>query len=139
MEVLELPGYTEVEKLKIAQQFLVPRQLEAHGLRKSQLQFSPDALRGIIRNYTREAGVRNLEREIATICRKVATDVASGTRKAKKITGEGPARVPGAHQGPSSRWPRSRTSSAWPPAWPGRESGGDILFVEAPGVRARGG
>jgi ATP-dependent Lon protease len=130
MEVLELPGYTELEKLKIAQRFLVGRQLEAHGLRKSQLQFSPDALRAIIRNYTREAGVRNLEREIATICRKVARDVASGTRKSKKVTEKdlheylGPikARFEVAEESDEIG---VVTGLAW------TESGGDVLFVEA--------
>ncbi len=130
METLELPGYTEVEKLKIAVQFLVPRQLEAHGLTKSQVSFSDDALRGIIRSYTREAGVRNLEREIASCIRKVAKDIAGEKRKSKKITMKdlhgylGPIRV---------RFEVAEeedeigvaTGLAW------TESGGDVLFVEA--------
>ena len=72
MEVIELPGYIEDEKLHIAQQFLVPKQLEEHGLSRLQLTFTTSALKKIIREYTREAGVRNLEREIGGICRKVA-------------------------------------------------------------------
>ncbi|HEX4930634.1 MAG TPA: endopeptidase La, partial [Gaiellaceae bacterium] len=76
MEVIELPGYIEDEKLHIAQQFLVPKQLEEHGLSRLQLSFTPGALRKMIREYTREAGVRGLEREIGGICRKVARQFA---------------------------------------------------------------
>ncbi|MGH2366903.1 MAG: endopeptidase La, partial [Chloroflexota bacterium] len=79
MEVIELPGYVEEEKLAIAKQFLVPRQLGEHGLTAQHLRFTDGALRRIIREYTREAGVRNLEREIANICRKIARRVADAT------------------------------------------------------------
>lgn len=81
MEVLEFPGYTEDEKLKIAQFFLVHKQLEEHGLKSQTLAFSLHGLLTIIRRYTREAGVRNLEREIATICRKVAKEVVENNSK----------------------------------------------------------
>lgn len=77
MEVIELPGYTELEKMKIAKHFLLPRQLEAHGLTKAQLRITDGALHQIVEFYTREAGVRNLEREITKICRKVAKHVVS--------------------------------------------------------------
>jgi ATP-dependent Lon protease len=76
MEVIELPGYVEEEKLAIAKRFLVPRQLAEHGLTAAHLRFTDGALRRIVREYTREAGVRNLEREVANICRKVARGVA---------------------------------------------------------------
>jgi ATP-dependent Lon protease len=76
MEMIELPGYIEDEKLHIAQQFLVPKQVEEHGLSKLQLSFSVTALRRIVREYTHEAGVRNLEREIGSICRKAARSIA---------------------------------------------------------------
>jgi ATP-dependent Lon protease len=81
LEVIEFPGYTEDDKLQIAERFLVPKQLKEHGLRPSNLTFAPGALQALIRNYTREAGVRNLEREIAAVCRKVARQVAAGKRK----------------------------------------------------------
>jgi len=78
MEILELDGYTEGEKVKIAEGYLVPRQMRATTLREDEIQFTPDALRTIIQDFTREAGVRNLEREIGSVCRKVATKIAAG-------------------------------------------------------------
>jgi ATP-dependent Lon protease len=86
MEIIELPGYIEDEKLKIAQQFLVPKQLEEHGLSKLQLTFATPALKRIVREYTREAGVRNLEREIGGICRKVARQFAENTSTKVNVT-----------------------------------------------------
>lgn len=81
MEIIHLPGYIEEEKLKIANMFLVPKQLEANGLTKEQLEFEESALQKIIREYTREAGVRNLEREISSVCRKVARRVVEGNKE----------------------------------------------------------
>jgi len=81
MEVIELPGYLEHEKIGIAREFLVPKQLEEHGLKEKNLTISDQALTKILRNYTQEAGVRNLEREIAAICRKVARQVVAEGRK----------------------------------------------------------
>ena len=83
MEVIQLAGYTEAEKLEIARRYLVPRQIDRNGLSKSRIAFTDPALRVIIADYTREAGVRQLEREIGTICRKVARQVAEGTRQAQ--------------------------------------------------------
>ena len=80
MEVLELPGYTAEEKVFIAKQFTIPKQFKEHGLTKEQITIEDDAIRAIISDYTREAGIRNLEREIAHICRKAAKDIASGEK-----------------------------------------------------------
>src|SRR5262249_53722788 len=89
METLRLPGYTEYEKVEIARRFLVPKQLEASGLSGQNVSFIDDGIRGVIRHYTREAGVRNLEREISSICRKVARAVVKKNGgNAVKITGE---------------------------------------------------
>ncbi len=86
MEVIELPGYTEEEKLQIARRFLVPKQITAHGLTPKGLRFPDAALKAIVRGYTYEAGVRNLEREIGAICRKVARRVAEGRPHPQMIT-----------------------------------------------------
>jgi len=132
MEILHLSGYTSEEKLKIAQRYLVPRQLAEHGLKPSQLKFNKKALQVIIQDYTREAGVRNLEREIANICRKVAKDVV--TKKIKKfpirITQKdlpqflGPAKYFSELAEKTSK-PGVAVGLAWTPY------GGEIMFVEA--------
>jgi ATP-dependent Lon protease len=89
MEIIRLPGYTEYDKLKIAEGFLVPKQTEMNGLTEENIQFTKNAILNIIRRYTREAGVRNLEREIASICRKVAREVAKEDgKKSNKITAQ---------------------------------------------------
>ncbi len=86
MEAIFLPGYTEEEKVQIGKRYLLPKQLKEHGLTEANLKISESTLRAIIRFYTREAGVRNLEREIATICRKVAKEVARGNNDPVKVT-----------------------------------------------------
>jgi ATP-dependent Lon protease len=86
MEVIEFSGYLEEEKLEICRQFLVDRQIEQHGLTQFEMRFDEDALKAIIRSYTLEAGVRNLEREIANVCRKVARNVAVGKRFSKRVS-----------------------------------------------------
>jgi len=131
MEVIELSGYGEQEKLEIAKRYLVPRQVEQNGLVKSKIEFSDAALRELIEHYTREAGVRNLEREIGAVCRKVAREYAEGTRRSKrtvrpKIVNEllGKRRVTpevARRTGDAG----VATGLAWTPA------GGDVLFVEA--------
>lgn len=87
MEVIGISSYTEEEKVNIAMKYLFPKQVEAHGLKKSSMKMDEAAVREIINFYTREAGVRNLEREIATVCRKAAKQIASGSRKSVTITG----------------------------------------------------
>jgi ATP-dependent Lon protease len=85
MEVIQLPGYTNLEKLQIAKRYLMPRQIEANGLAGKFIRFTEAGLMRIVEDHTREAGVRNLEREIGTVCRKVATDVAKGKKKRQVI------------------------------------------------------
>ncbi len=129
LEVIVLSGYAEDEKLAIARRFLIPRQLAEHGLESSPLVFTTGALRQIIRDYTYEAGVRNLEREIATICRKVARQVAAGQRPPRSITARSLARYLGR---PRHFWGRAEEEDAvgvatavyWNPA------GGDVAPVE---------
>ena len=130
MDVIELSGYTEQEKLGIAKRYLLPKQLELHGLRRSQLTLSDKMLRSVIREYTREAGVRNLERRLADICRKAATQVAKG--RAQKIRVDdarlrewlGVRRFSGDVRKRTSD-PGVATGLAYTTA------GGDVLFIEA--------
>ncbi len=139
MEVIQLLGYTEDEKVKIAQRYLVPRQRKENGITAKQIHIAVGALRRIISGYTREAGLRNLEREIATVCRGVATKIAEGTIKKKasikiedlaeylgpvKFTSEAKARLatPGVAMG-----------LAWTPV------GGDLLFIEATSMKGNKG
>ncbi|HEU4976569.1 MAG TPA: endopeptidase La [Baekduia sp.] len=134
MEVIQLAGYTEDEKLQIAKRYLVPRQIERNGLRKSWISFGDKALRRVIADYTREAGVRGLEREIGTICRKVARQVAEsedGARPTRtSITPELVRELlgrPRFHPDVQRRTagPGVATGLAWTPV------GGDVLFIEA--------
>jgi ATP-dependent Lon protease len=138
MEVIALAGYTEEEKLQIAKRYLVPRQIERNGLRKSQVSFSDAGLREIIGSYTREAGVRNLEREIGSACRKVALDVAMGTLRRKvsvtaprvrELLGR-PRFQPDVRRRTAE--PGVATGLAWTPV------GGDVLFVEASAMPGKG-
>ena len=131
MEVLELPGYTEEEKLVIATEHLLGRQIENHGLTAEQVIFTEEALRGVIRGYTREAGVRNLEREIGALCRKVARRRAEGDESPVEITPETVVEMLGAPKHPDeevadrTKRPGVAIGLAWTPV------GGDVLFVEA--------
>ncbi|MDX6636996.1 MAG: ATP-dependent Lon protease, partial [Solirubrobacterales bacterium] len=131
MEVIQLAGYTLDEKVHIAKRYLVPRQIEANGLRRGQISFADAALRAIVDEYTREAGVRNLEREIGSVCRKVARDVAErrqrgkatiSARRARELLGR---RRHFAEQRRRTRDPGVATGLAWTPV------GGEVLFVEA--------
>ena len=137
MDVIELSGYTEQEKLGIAKRYLLPKQLVAHGLKRSQLALSAPVLRTIIREYTREAGVRNLERRLADICRKAATQVAKGktqkTRVDEKKLREwlGPPRFLGEVRKRTSA-PGVATGLAYTTV------GGDVLFIEAAAYPGKG-
>src|SRR5438093_8516808 len=131
MEVIHLAGYTEEEKTAIARRHLVPKQAREHGLSETDIEFLPEALRLLARGYTREAGVRNLEREIASVCRKVARARAEGRTEPARITPDAVTSFLGApgfefeELAERTRVPGVATGMAWTPA------GGDILFVEA--------
>jgi ATP-dependent Lon protease len=138
MEVIQLAGYTTDEKLHIAKRYLVPRQIAENGLKKSQIFFSDAALRAIIEEYTREAGVRNLEREIGTVCRKVAREVAEGKAKGKQtISATRVRELLGrrrffAETRRRTKDPGVATGLAWTPV------GGEVLFVEAQAMEGSG-
>lgn len=130
MEIIGLPGYTETEKLKIAKKYLAPRQLKEHGLKKAQLGIKDDALVSIIRSYTREAGVRNLERSIAAVCRAVATEIAKGKKRKATIGRADLAKILGPEQFESelalrTGIPGVATALAYTPV------GGELLFIES--------
>lgn len=150
MEVIQLAGYTAQEKLEIAKRYLVPRQLDRHGLRRSWIRFGDPALRKLIDDYTREAGVRNLEREIGRVIRKIAREIVEGeqapettangrpkrltisSERVEELLGRGP--WDGSYQElrKRTRRPGVATGLAWTPV------GGDVLFVEAAAMDASG-
>jgi ATP-dependent Lon protease len=137
MEVIEFPGYTEEEKIGIARQFLIPRQLEEHGLQAGQLHFSRETLQSLVREYTFEAGVRNLEREIATICRKTARKVAEGKRHTRNIKPKNVAGYLGPPRYTSGRIEENdQIGVATGVAW--TESGGDLLPIEVSLMEGKG-
>jgi ATP-dependent Lon protease len=138
MEVIQLAGYTEEEKLQIARRYLVPRQIERNGLAPSRIAFTDSALRAVVSDYTREAGVRQLEREIGTICRKVARQVAEGAVKRKVTITEprvrellGKRKFFAETRRRTSR-PGVATGLAWTPV------GGEVLFIEATAMPGAG-
>ena len=132
MEIIHISGYTESEKIAIARGYLIPRQLRENGLRGSEIKFQDKALQTIIRSYTREAGVRNLEREVGAACRKVVTQIAEGKTETIKVTPEQVREFLGRPRHFGTEEIASRTSIpgvatglAWTPV------GGDVLFIEA--------
>jgi len=138
MEVLELPGYSEDEKVQIAQRYLIPKQIKAHGLRAHHVEFSDEALRQIIRDYTHEAGVRNLEREIGAICRKIAVQVAEKKDRSKRFIEPrdlsrllGPPRY-------FSEVSERLTKSGVAIGMVVTQVGGDIVFIEATKMKGKG-
>jgi ATP-dependent Lon protease len=140
MEIIELQGYSEEEKLHIAVRYLVPRQVDENGITAEQIEFPDDALRYVIRHYTREAGVRSLERTIGTICRKQARRLAEGKTEKLVVTqeiiqeflGGIKIRTEGEIEERTER-PGVAVGLAWTP------SGGDVLFVEANAMKGKGG
>ncbi len=138
MEVLRLPGYTEQEKLGIAENFLIPKKTEEHGLKKKNIEFTPEAIEKIIQDYTRESGVRNLEREIANICRKVVKQVVEeGNKFSKKVVPEALNDLLGVikFQRQEKTGPLDvgvATGMAW------TEFGGELLSIEVTAIPGRG-
>ncbi len=137
METIRLSGYTEEEKLVIATRHIVPKQVEENGLKSGKIEFSDNALKALISGYTREAGLRNLERHVAAVCRKVARQVAEGRKGKMRVIASslesflGPA--------PATRedaLPTDQIGVATGLAW--TESGGDVLFIEATTMRGHG-
>jgi len=137
MEVIHFPGYTEEEKVKIAQRFLMPKQLEAHGLKEENLKITEAAIRKIIREQTREAGVRNMERKMASICRQMAKMIVEGKKERFKVTPNnlskflGPAQF---HYGLAEE--KDEIGAATGLAW--TEAGGEIIFVESTLMKGKG-
>jgi ATP-dependent Lon protease len=138
MEVINLSGYTEEEKLQIARRYLVPRQIKENGIEEKELTISDEAVRTIIAKYTREAGLRNLEREIGSVCRKVARRIAEGEKRNFVVNAASVAR----YLGPpkflrEEEMERNEigvaTGLAWTPV------GGEVLFVEATVMKGKGG
>jgi ATP-dependent Lon protease len=137
MEIISLPGYTEEEKLEIASRYLVHRQLEANGLRQEQAEIEREALRLIIKGYTREAGVRSLEREIGRALRHAAVQIAEGSVEKVRIIPKDLSTILGAPRFEGeialrTSIPGVATGLAWTPV------GGDILFIEATRVPGKG-
>ncbi|MGH9571881.1 MAG: endopeptidase La, partial [Candidatus Angelobacter sp.] len=140
MEIIELQGYTEDDKYHIAERYLIPKQIEENGLTKEQIEIPEDAVRFVIRHYTREAGVRNLERNIGTLCRKQARRIAEGKQDKLLVTREVVQEFLGGIKiridtEIAERTKRSGVAVglAWTP------SGGDILFIEANKMKGKGG
>ena len=140
MEIIELQGYTEEEKVHIAFQYLIPRQVDENGITAEQIEFPEDAVRYVIRHYTREAGVRGLERTIGTICRKQARRLAEGKTDKLTVTKDVIQEFLGGIKIRSEGEIAERTERpgvavglAWTP------SGGDVLFVEANAMKGKGG
>jgi len=137
MEVIEIPGYTLTEKVQIAKHYLVPKQLNENGLSKEHVRFTEDAIKMVVESYTREAGVRNLEREIGNICRGIASKVAAGYKKAVNVTIKN---VPN-YLGPIKIEPEIALRTSTPGVATGlafTPYGGDIIFIEATSMPGKG-
>ncbi|MDA8173170.1 MAG: endopeptidase La [Nitrospiraceae bacterium] len=138
MEIIHLSGYTEQEKLGIAKNYLIPKQLEAHGITSKTLKIADEATRKMISNYTREAGVRNLDREIARLCRKVAREIAErGNKRSFFIMPKSLQKYLGAPKFlPEEEMEKDQVGVTTGLAW--TEAGGDTMFIEATTMRGKG-
>ncbi len=137
MEVIHLPGYTEEEKIHIAKKYLIPKQIKENGLKKGQIIFTEKAIRKIITDYTREAGVRNLERQIGSVCRKVAKRIAEGKIRKYRITEKNLEKYLGNPKVFHDQLLKEdKVGVAVGLAW--TEAGGDILFIEANMMKGKG-
>ena len=137
MEIIRIPGYTDLEKTQIAQKFLIPRELEEHGLAKTYLTFTSAAIKDIINGYTRESGLRNLDRELATVCRKVARDVAVGKIGKVTVKPENVSKYLGPPKIVRELAERVARIGVVPGlAW--TQTGGEVLFVEATKMKGKG-
>ena len=137
MEIIEIPGYTEEEKLGIAQTYLIPRQMDEHGITDKHVRVAEAALRQVIAHYTREAGVRNLEREIANIMRKVAKKVAEGKTQCHTIGSEHLQKYLGVPKFvPEAELEHDEIGVSTGLAW--TETGGDVLYIEATAMKGKG-
>lgn len=137
MEIIEIPGYTEEEKLGIAQKYLIPRQLDEHGITSKHIRLTEPAIKQIISHYTREAGVRNLEREIANVMRKVAKKVAEGKGQGFPIDQSNLHKYLGVSKYvPEAELEKDEIGVATGLAW--TESGGDVLYIEATVMKGKG-
>ncbi|HSA62807.1 MAG TPA: endopeptidase La [Nitrospiraceae bacterium] len=137
MEIIEIPGYTEEEKLGIAQKYLIPRQLDEHGITQRHVRIAEPAIRQIIANYTREAGVRNLEREIANVMRKVAKKVAEGKGQGFPVNPANLHKYLGVPKYvPEAELEKDEVGVATGLAW--TEAGGDVLYIEATAMKGKG-
>jgi ATP-dependent Lon protease len=137
MELIHIPGYTEEDKVEIARQYLVPKQLQEHGLKEGNLEITEGAVRRIVREYTREAGVRNLERSISAICRKVAREVVKDREKHIKMTRQNLQKylgIPRYRYGSAEK--EDEIGVATGLAW--TESGGDLLSIEITLMKGKG-
>jgi ATP-dependent Lon protease len=137
MEIIYLSGYSTEEKMGIAQKYLIPKQLEEHGITKKILNITEPALESLIQQYTRESGVRNLEREIANLCRKVAKQIAEGKKKRFTMTSKNISKYLGAPKFlPEEEIEKDEVGVSTGLAW--TETGGDIIYIEATMMRGRG-
>ena len=138
MEIIRLEGYTEDEKVEIAKRHLIPKQMDAHGLKAEELVFTDDALRKLIQHYTREAGVRTLERELAKVARKSLRQILEGKTEKVDARRRKTSAISSASGNSATEWARKRTRSAPLPAWPGRRSAASLLTIEAVTVPGKG-